>query len=866
LSTRIFPGPLAVGVGAPMTATPVGYTGFTASGNASFSIDPAAIALINYINSQNYNYAISGDGNSGFTTAGNNLIQSIHVGTPAHPVANGNASAPFPNSLIQQIKAINKKNCYFGGIYAYRLLPQTPVGYRCAPRYQFAIGGSTSFAMTQVAIDLVILVNQYTTYTCDDDPMGTFDTSFQGPAFGVECHQPNTNLSCGGAATFTISQASLDLVRYINQNMLFQISGGSSAGISAWAIQNIIDVNKIKIKLNVGKGLHRYTYGCGYASISREAQDYIEAINDDNGRRNGNWTLNGGEYKFNYLSNISIRSELNSDIFIGSDIAGLNQANAVIDSFKFYDVLVSDTRVGETLAANSLSFTKNYYSVFPLKKDQYTTALVKLNTTSPVNEADYVRKFSQDAPKRENIRINDNFDCSSYFDRAYIAENKGYINGRGECEIDFWVNPTNDFANDPNKRVFFDARSVVVEEVVAPTNTYVLMNKNVDKVISVRVDTDRVDYFNGGSVEFQNNGNVSELSVTPTNLYSIDIADNILQVLFVVVSNDIGRKDYFDGGTLVNNGTSSSTINLGIALPTTIVGVANSITVGYRSAVNNVNRNATKLIRLGKRLPHAGMKVRVAYTTKGFYGDSISVFKDTDDTITFAIRGGAGNKFLAKNVLVENIIKTTIDWNRDTWHKIKASYRLNSGDDKMRLFVDGFEVGKTFQRLIELTESGEKILDESPISDIDRNGTPPSAFARLVFRDPLSAFSIGASATRDHISYCLIDNFKLSNKMSPIFAPFGEPIDPGYSSNMANIIPNVEDAYTTYLLDNDMTDEKIEEFAQLVDTSTGANDFILQVADTFGLVSSNQRNKDILEILVKQLKPANSRAFIQYTT
>jgi hypothetical protein len=338
----------------------------------------------------------------------------------------------------------------------------------------------------------------------------------------------------------------------------------------------------------------------------------------------------------------------------------------------------------------------------------------------------------------------------------------------------------------------------------------------------------------------------------------------VLQVLYVRIASDSGRNDYFGNGTIATT-SSGSVIYLENGLPSNLMNVANSIVIGYRQVGSNISANKTKIIRYGRRLPKANMKVRITYIPKGFNGDRISLYKDIDAALTFSIRGGAGNKLYATNLVVENLIKTPVDWSRNTWHKVKIQYRINSTNDVMRLFVDGYEYGAATQRIIQVNGTEEIIQQETTSRDVDHQGTPPNEVAQLTFRDDISSISIGCDAQSKNICFALIDNFKISNRVSPDYAPFGEAYDPAYSSNLENIMPNIPDAYTTYMLDNDRVAEKVTDFTSLVRQSSGSNDFTLTVTDTFGIIEENSRHKDMLEVLVKQLKPANSRAFIKYT-
>ena len=55
------------------------------------------------------------------------------------------------------------------------------------------------------------------------------------------------------------------------------------------------------------------------------------------------------------------------------------------------------------------------------------------------------------------------------------------------------------------------------------------------------------------------------------------------------------------------------------------------------------------------------------------------------------------------------------------------------------------------------------------------------------------------------------------------------------------------------------------DFAILKNRKNGLFDFSVNILDSFGIVNSSPKVQEVLEKLIKVLKPANSRVFIQYT-
>jgi len=141
-----------------------------------------------------------------------------------------------------------------------------------------------------------------------------------------------------------------------------------------------------------------------------------------------------------------------------------------------------------------------------------------------------------------------------------------------------------------------------------------------------------------------------------------------------------------------------------------------------------------------------------------------------------------------------------------------------------------------------------------------------SLTGNIIFKDPINDLFIGSQYDQRFPAFSLLDNFRISNISRPVFAPYGEPIDVNWSSNLNTVIPVTPDLYTTYLLNYDDMVVKGSNFAVLTDRTVGSFDFTVNIFDSFGIVSSSAKVKQTLEALINTLKPANTVAFIQYYT
>jgi hypothetical protein len=84
-----------------------------------------------------------------------------------------------------------------------------------------------------------------------------------------------------------------------------------------------------------------------------------------------------------------------------------------------------------------------------------------------------------------------------------------------------------------------------------------------------------------------------------------------------------------------------------------------------------------------------------------------------------------------------------------------------------------------------------------------------------------------------------------------------------YTSNVNTAQPVIDDALTTLLLDFDTDNALVEHLVAVHDEAAGIFDFFVDVVDSFGLIP-NQDVKDLIGQLVNRLKPAHTRAFVDF--
>ena len=298
------------------------------------------------------------------------------------------------------------------------------------------------------------------------------------------------------------------------------------------------------------------------------------------------------------------------------------------------------------------------------------------------------------------------------------------------------------------------------------------------------------------------------VSLTNTVIKLSGRTKEVLSVRLQTDTNDVGT-DYFDGGSIDKD---FQTLNLKLPLPS------------------------------------AKTPIKVSYVPNGFRGDRISIFKDRYGFLTFRVNAN-GNEFE---------VRQPIFWQRDTWHRIFVSFKFNRRDnrDELRMFVDGRESGTI--------RFGQGLLfGQGFVFGQGMEGEEDSRLqANIDFRDIINRMFIGSTFTKTNIAAARFDNVKISNiARSPLICS-GIPIDENFQTNIDIVKPVVQDLYTLYLINFDQLLGKNEYFATLRDEKFGIFNFIINVIDSFRIVSDSDKINQIMEELIYALKPAQSKVTI----
>lgn len=292
------------------------------------------------------------------------------------------------------------------------------------------------------------------------------------------------------------------------------------------------------------------------------------------------------------------------------------------------------------------------------------------------------------------------------------------------------------------------------------------------------------------------------VSINNTTIQLRGTASQILGVKTKIHSQDV---DFFAGGELTNSGT---------------------------------------ILNLHRALPNQNTTVLVTYLPLGLQGDRISLYKDTVGYFNFNIR--------ADNT--DYNVRVPIFWARNTWHRVKATYTVNNKAlDELHLFLDGYEYNDVLY--------GNGLLFGQGLVYGSTFAGPAVTTHDIRFKDAINQITIGADYIGGNAAYCLMDNLRVSNISRPLYQPFGEPLDPNYSSNLDMVFPITEDLNTTLLLNFDTLVTKNTDFAIL--NSSNTDQFSVNILNSFGILESD-KVKSVLEELIKSFKPATSTAIIRY--
>jgi hypothetical protein len=189
------------------------------------------------------------------------------------------------------------------------------------------------------------------------------------------------------------------------------------------------------------------------------------------------------------------------DLFVGSDIFSLNQANSVIDEMRILNELSTDSALGQVVSSSERTVTTDYLKVSEFETNDQTLGLFHFND-DVVNSAKFNLNYSSTYTQSENS-VNSNFGQSGVFTSNIPTKfDNTSIFRNNQGTIEFWVSPLLDTYNDPKKRYYVDMSTELVVETTPTTLITVVLSFRVSSISSIKISGgDDTNYFIGGLLD-----------------------------------------------------------------------------------------------------------------------------------------------------------------------------------------------------------------------------------------------------------------------------------------------------------------------------------------------------------------------------
>lgn len=259
-----------------------------------------------------------------------------------------------------------------------------------------------------------------------------------------------------------------------------------------------------------------------------------------------------------------------------------------------------------------------------------------------------------------------------------------------------------------------------------------------------------------------------------------------------------------------------------------------------------------RTITLGSRLPGQFTRVEVQYISVNSAGDRISIYKDGYNSLNFEI--------LADEEVYN--ISYPIAWQRNSWHRIMATWDLNNIDnqDRIRLFIDGVESGTITYGTPGLLYGIGIIYGSVAVGGLDSDFLT----ADINLTDTFADIVVGNSFDGRYPAKARMDNLRFSTIAREPATVAGVAVDLNYIANLEAALPVIEDDFTSAIYDFDKEIVETEFLANLLRRTTPLFTFDVDVIDSFRKIDGNERARDLIESLINRIKPAHSSAFVRF--
>jgi hypothetical protein len=550
---------------------------------------------------------------------------------------------------------------------------------------------------------------------------------------------------------------------------------------------------------------------------------------NDKENQEENFVLPAGIYKFDYAAYLRIRMpNIGKYLHLGSDFNNQNKLNGLMDEAKIVTEMSGDTRSYEYSSLFSRSITEEFISKNKPCTDLQTIFLThfddpeemqlrRLRNKIFLNEKDNFKyKLSKSDIEILSPYLNDKLMFVSTMIRMGYSEaiadetfvethyadggplfNEARYKHNNELVVGF--NSVNEGFG--NSAKFFESKP----EVYSAPNVINKISGTIEFWISPLLST-KTD--NSKRVLFDSYY-IKTAFVTPTTTNIIELPEAASKIVSVKLPQQKDSKIYATSRyDEVERSATTGKLYGG-------TGVDNDFSVGSK-----LKSDGTIIVLKTNLISTDPVLVR--YISKDSYGSRIQIFLE-NNKIFFNI---------SSEEATYSVYSDT-NWSTNTWHRVCASWKANSGRDYLKLVVDG-------------SSTDTSVL----------NGT-------VSIKDELQTVNIGAQYDGMMSAMSRLDNFRISNiDRNKLVDTSGKYIDFNYSSNLNTVSKIYKDINTTYINNFDKNSDS-STYVTLTDYKNGIFDFDIDIADDFGLIKSEEV-EDLIVFLVNKLKPSHTNVLVRF--
>lgn len=552
-----------------------------------------------------------------------------------------------------------------------------------------------------------------------------------------------------------------------------------------------------------------------------------------------------GEYEFNYASPFQMPLKMAPEkLCIGNNTALLNAADGILDEVKITSVTATKSRTRKLSGSYDISVeaTSPVFS----EPDAKTLVLLHLDDNSQ-SIVDAIREPLDSANLSDSVL---NTIVSLRNDKKNFINYVNSLNITGSI-VDESVDTR------PVSEQLYDLVTVLNGTVNA-AEYYKLSGNYFPSEITVNANFKYAAVFSGEEYFIEKPGLINN-SQGSIELWIAPLA-NLL--------GDFNRRVYFDSinhaiigqdGNLV-----SVTANL-IELPNNITAQQiNSIRLAGQAGQDNTFNFAEtsflsgdgKTITLFQELPSSNTAVIIDYIPRTASNDRLTLFKDEDSNLIFAISASGTLYHISKDIS---------SWKKNEWHRVMVTWKTNDKNnlDHLHMYVDGTEstIIKYGQGFLFNTFKFKQEFQ----SNINTKIIPQN----IQFVGALDKLYIGTDYTGIQSGFCRMANLRVSFiERPPVIDARGFKIDFDFDGGSKSATPETQDAFTSYLENFDPNAGFVTNFATAQNPTAGAHDLHIIVRDDFHLVRgvNNGQVERLLRELIKIIKPAEARTRITVTT